>query len=395
MKASATAVFTLLLAAAAGAQDQQLGARTKAMGGSYTAFEDDPVSVWLNPAGISTQTTAMSIAYQTYVTYPLHEEQAPGAITSGFSAEAETTFVDPAFIPSYLGFVFHLGGGESPMALGICYARPYHLNYSFDKVADPTQTVFTADSNVDQSFSRFRVAFGKDFRFAKSGESGWFTHLSAGAAVDIGYERWEFKSAARSASDNATGFGGGAGLLLGLFDDGESFKVNVGMAWQSPLRWDFSIDPDIAPAFNMPQQLNAGVTFYLLKGFPLRATVDVQWIEWSETADVALFDGRSEFEDVVNFSVGFEYRIEVAEKVSLFPRLGYRRFDAPWGDKDDLPMTGSFQLVLDTRAGEFNLATFGIGVGWTAEDGKVRSVDLGADAGGDSYSFALGFNYEF
>ena len=326
----------------------------------------------------------MSIAYQTYVTYPLHEEQAPGAITSGFSAEAETTFVDPAFIPSYLGFVFHLGGGESPMALGICYARPYHLNYSFDKVADPTQTVFTADSNVDQSFSRFRVAFGKDFRFAKSGESGWFTHLSAGAAVDIGYERWEFKSAARSASDNATGFGGGAGLLLGLFDDGESFKVNVGMAWQSPLRWDFSIDPDIAPAFNMPQQLNAGVTFYLLKGFPLRATVDVQWIEWSETADVALFDGRSEFEDVVNFSVGFEYRIEVAEKVSLFPRLGYRRFDAPWGDKDDLPMTGSFQLVLDTRA-----------VGWTAEDGKVRSVDLGADAGGDSYSFALGFNYEF
>ncbi len=31
--------------AAALAQDQQLGARTKAMGGSYTAFEDDPVSV--------------------------------------------------------------------------------------------------------------------------------------------------------------------------------------------------------------------------------------------------------------------------------------------------------------------------------------------------------------
>ena len=40
---------------AVSAQDQQLGARTKAMGGSYTAFEDDPVSIWLNPAGIATQ----------------------------------------------------------------------------------------------------------------------------------------------------------------------------------------------------------------------------------------------------------------------------------------------------------------------------------------------------
>ncbi len=34
------------------AQDQQMGARTKGMGGSYTAFEDDPVSVFLNPASL-------------------------------------------------------------------------------------------------------------------------------------------------------------------------------------------------------------------------------------------------------------------------------------------------------------------------------------------------------
>jgi len=47
-------VLTLSLAVAASrseAQDQQVGARTKAMGGSYTAFEDDPVSIWLNPGG--------------------------------------------------------------------------------------------------------------------------------------------------------------------------------------------------------------------------------------------------------------------------------------------------------------------------------------------------------
>ena len=55
----------LLLTSPLSAQDQQIGARTKAMGGSYTAFEDDPVSVWLNPAGIANQITQMSASYQT------------------------------------------------------------------------------------------------------------------------------------------------------------------------------------------------------------------------------------------------------------------------------------------------------------------------------------------
>jgi hypothetical protein len=40
-----TLTALLALSAGAWAQDQQVGARAKAMGGSYTAFEDDPVSV--------------------------------------------------------------------------------------------------------------------------------------------------------------------------------------------------------------------------------------------------------------------------------------------------------------------------------------------------------------
>ena len=45
MKTTMTFATLLAFASPASAQDQQLGARTKAMGGSYTAFEDDPVSV--------------------------------------------------------------------------------------------------------------------------------------------------------------------------------------------------------------------------------------------------------------------------------------------------------------------------------------------------------------
>jgi hypothetical protein len=395
MKTGLTLIILSSLAAAASAQDQQLGARTKAMGGSYTAFEDDPVSIWLNPAGIATQLTSASLAYQTYVTYPLHEKRAPGTTTITTTAGAESTFVDPAFVPSYLGVVFHVKGGDTPMAIGICYAQPYHLNYSFDQISDPTQTTFTPDSNVDQSFARFRVALAMDFRLKAPGAPGFFTHLSAGAGLDLGYEHWEFKSATRNASDSATGVGGGIGLLLGLYDDTEELRVNFGVAWQSAIRWNFSIDPDILPAFDWPQQVNAGATFYLLKGFPLRATIDFQWIEWSGTADVPLFPGKKEFRDAFNYSVGFEYRIEVADKVNLYPRLGYRRFAAPWSDKNNLPMVSDFKLVLNTKGSAFNIITLGGGVSWSSDDGKVRSVDLGADVGGDAFTIAFGINYEF
>ncbi len=395
MNAACTAAVLAALAAPAFAQDQQLGARTKAMGGSYTAFEDDPVSVWLNPAGIATQNTSMAIAYQTYTTYPLHREKASGSTTVTFSADAESTFVDPAFIPSYLGFVFHVGEPDSGMAVGICYARPYHLNYSFDQVNDPFQTVFEPDSNVDQSFSRFRVAFAKDFRFAETGQPGWFNHLSAGLGLDAGYERWEFKSTTQDASDNATGYGFGLGLLLGVYDNTETFKANLGLAYQSAISWDFNIDPDIFPAFDWPEQLNVGATFYLLRGLPLRTTVDAQWIGWSETADEPLFAGREEFEDVVNLSFGAEYRVELGGNLRLYPRAGYRLFDAPWADENDLPLTSNFQLFLDTEDEAFNIVTVGAGLGWTSDHGKSRSVDVAADFGGDAYNLALGFTYEF
>src|SRR5688572_32972781 len=102
MKAIAHLAILLAAAAAAEAQDQQLGARAKAMGGSYTAFEDDPVLIWLNPAGIATQPDQGSIQYQTYTAYTRHEDPGPGpADPPVFSVEAESVLPDPEFVPAY------------------------------------------------------------------------------------------------------------------------------------------------------------------------------------------------------------------------------------------------------------------------------------------------------
>jgi len=399
MKGVLGAVFLSLAGAlAASAQDQQLGARTKAMGGSYTAFQDDPLLVWLNPAGIATQPDQMSIAYQTYTAYPKRESTGPGN-TPIFDTRGEAILPDPVIIPSYIGFVFQVGSAESPMALGVGFARPYNLDYSLDEVLTPSQTVFEPRFEVAESLSRFRVAFAKDFRFRAKGDAGFFSHLALGLGGDIGYEQWRFSTPPGDPRGERRGasaaLGGGAGLLLGLYDDPDAFTIHLGAAYQSPVHFDFTVDPDRMPAFDMPQQVNVGLTLYLNQDFPLRVTFDTQFIQWSETAQDPFFSNAETFRDSVNYSVGLEYRIPVLETLRLYPRLGYRRFQAPWEDKDNLPSTAGFKLVLDTQDSDFNIVTFGVGLSWTTESRKVRSLDIAGDAGGDALNVAMGYTHEF
>ena len=166
----------LLPAATAFAQDQQVGARTKAMGGSYTAFEDDPVSIWLNPGGIATQTDAGIINYQTYTLYDLKT----GNAGSASGTQSTLGWSDPAFLPSYMGVTFQLGTSEAPQALGICMATPFRMRlvyqpYDFTTGSSSPNPGLT----VDQSFYRIRSAYARDFRFKPE---GLFTHRRSASA---------------------------------------------------------------------------------------------------------------------------------------------------------------------------------------------------------------------
>jgi len=392
-----------LLPAAALAQDQQVGARTKAMGGSYTAFEDDPVSVWLNPSGISTQPDALAVAYQTYTTY---EVEFNSTVFTGADPEthASTDWNDPALIPSYLGVVFQVGTAENPHAFGFCFTSPYKLRFPVSRTDDDD----IAGATFEQVFYRFRAAYGHDLRFRPPGEEGAFTHLSVGLAVDIGISRIAFREfspdilpgGALDLDLTDTGVGGGAGLLLGLFDNTRNFKVNLGAAYQSQVNFRFASSPTFATQFDWPDQVQAGLTVYLLDGLPLRLTVDAQRIGWGGATQESTQPDGNDFEDVTNFSVGLEYRLKVpaiSEKLSFYPRAGYRRFDAPWDttDKQQLPAIRSRRMIIDTEDDVFNVWSVGLGLGWTGEGGKVRSIDLAFDRGADENGIAMGFSLEF
>ncbi|MBI2898611.1 MAG: hypothetical protein HYY17_00330 [Planctomycetes bacterium] len=385
-------VWLWVLSSAAFAQDQQVGARAKAMGGSYTAFEDDPVSVWLNPAGIATQPSAAGLDYQSYTMYELNISE------TVFSSQAATGWSDPALIPSYLGAVFQLGSGDVEHAVGLCFSAPFRTKYAFYDVATDLLTDMT------QEYYRFRAAYAYDFRLKPRDKSGFLNHISVGGGIDLALTSVRIDQLATEASTtepfsestSAVGVGGGLGILIGLFDNTTNFKVNLGVAYQSRAGYDFPIQQSVVPQFDWPNQVNAGATFYLLEGQPLRLTFDLQWIDWDgATDDSNLKDfGSDDFRDVFNYSAGAEFRIKVSEKVRLFPRAGFRIFEAPWSDEEALPSIGWHLLFIETKKSRFTIFTFGLGVAWRTESGKEWKVDVAGDVGGDAPGFAFGFTLE-
>ena len=80
------------------------------------------------------------------------------------------------------------------MAIGICYSRPYQINYAADEIFDTLQTTFEPDSSIEQSLARFRIAFAYDLRLREPGEPGFFQHLAFGVGLDVGFVNWKFEN---------------------------------------------------------------------------------------------------------------------------------------------------------------------------------------------------------
>jgi hypothetical protein len=371
------------------AQDFQVGSRAKGMGGSYTAFEDDPVSIWLNPAGIARQNSLTAcIHYQTFTQFEVERDQG----FTGTTGRPEAGMTDPPIIPSFAGVITPFGSAGNH-SLAFALVRPFENRLVYDFPAAPAQS-----AQVDQQFWRFRLAYGFD---AKLGEEAvWFPHVSFGMAFDIAYSRFSFKSFSAlgividDIADTNTIPGGGAGILLGVYDDRDSFRLDIGAAYQSRVDFSFQQNEAVFASWDWPDMLNAGFTIYLF-GQVLKLTADVQWIGWGLATQDSTMPGVPSLESSLNFSVGVEYEIYLGGNIWIMPRAGFRSYDAPWSDPSNLPAISQTRLNIATKKGRFSIFTAGFGFRWQVPGGNFRGVDVGVELLGDVTNYSVGYTHLF
>ncbi len=398
-RALAVVVAVIVTAAAAQAQDFQVGSRAKAMGGSYTAFGDDPVAIWTNPAGTATQNSQVAVTYQSFTEYEFGHLS--DTIIFPTQGDPKQGLLDPPITPSFLGVVVRLGEGDTEMAASFAYIRPFQIKYVYD-FFDPIDSTQNLITQTDQQFSRIRAAYGISFRLS---DSPFLKTLAIGAGVDFVYTHYKevdqspiAGSGSQTFEDSETAIGYGLGLLMTAYQD-DSFRVDFGAAYNSGVHFNFSLDPKIYPVWDYPALASGGFAFYVGEGYPLRFTLDAQWVGWKRAISEP-DPGYDHFRNTYSYSAGSEYRFKVGEKHRLFARMGVKSYDTPWKDKGNLPAVGASQLDIKTKGDRIEILTLGAGLYWTRKtaEGDIRSsgIDFAVELFGETrYLFGLSYTYQF
>lgn len=381
---AAVALAVVLAAASASAQDFQVGSRAKGMGGSYSSFDEDPVSIWLNPAGIAGGPARLAVDYQTFTQYEIQDT----GLSLGSVGQPETGLLDPPIIPSFLGFMTPIHQGETDfLQFGVAMIRPFQNRLTYVNGATRIQT--------EQQFSRFRFAGAYENRSAEG--QGFLHSFAVGVGLDVGFSAYEEndEAGALDRRDTDTRFGFGAGIQVGVYTNQENFQVDFGVAYQSSVDFTFQIDDVFFPVWDWPDMVSGGFTVKLLDRMDLRLTVDVQFIRWDAATKNDLTGAGQNFQDALNWSFGVEYYVRITETVALLPRAGVRIYDAPWDNTAQLPAIGLNVLSIATQQERFVIGTVGFTIQWVDEGNRVRAFDVGAELGGDAPNFSFGYRHDF
>lgn len=391
-------LLCLVFPSASVAQDFQVGARAKAMGGSYTAFGDDPVAVWTNPAGTATQSSQLAVTYQSFVQYEF--EKIPDDVPTDLVGEAEQGLLDPPISPSFLGVVVQMGNPDLEMAASLAYIRPFQIKYVYEYNDIALGQLFT---QTDQQFTRLRASFAVSKKLSQG--PGFLTQAAVGAGADYVYTKYKeidqspdplAESLIYEDSESAAGWG--AGLLVTAYES-DSFRADLGAAWNSGVDFNFDLGNAVYPVWDWPALASAGLAFYLGESYPLRLTADAQWIGWKET--VGKPDPTMEgFDDTLSFSLGAEHRFTLSESKRLYARAGFKSYDTPWGDEDDLPAVGLSRLKIETQGDRVEILTLGLGFYWTRKtfegEKRMSGIDLAVELFGETeFLMGAGFTYMF
>ena len=373
-----TAISATSLYATNGHQLSAIGAYQSGMAGAVTAAPYDASTAVSNPAGMALIGTRTDFSFQTF--FPSR--------TTSFAGGGETGGGSNWYLVPAIGWtaptddrhdLFFGGGMYGVSGMGVDYdtvRAPFVENPPFNFDAG------TAQAHIYSQYQFWKMAptvawkkgnlalgFALNLDYQAFGFENYYTGTIGGVNAQGGYDLSEMQG--------AMGFGAAVGFIytpVPAFSIGASYTSKQ---YFTDFKWRLSandvVDPVVGPnqdgiytmELDFPQQAAVGIAVRPVRSFLW--TLDVKWIQYSDTYDVVYlkgtFAGGNEaalnfgWDDVWVYATGFQF--DITPKFAI--RLGYNHSTSPI-KTEDVENNIAFPAIVEDRvAGGF---TYRLGRHW-------------------------------
>lgn len=294
-----------------GFQQNQHGARAKAMGGAFTAVANDPSAIYWNGAGL-TQLKGTQIMLGTHLL-------TPSSTFRGIFPSTDYSYMETQlFTPSHF-FASH--NFDNGLAIGLGFTTPYGsgTKWSEDWIGRYISTETKLQTFVLMPTIAYEIFDG--FSLSAS-----FIYSFANVLIERMIPQYPFSGDAKISleGDESFAYGYNFGLMykpVDWFTVGASFRSEVEYGFEgtatatgAPQLIDRFPKGDISATLVTPMNLVGGIAVDVTERFKLSA--DYQWVGWSsydvlavEFADYPDISSPRDYEDTYIVRFGGEYKV--------------------------------------------------------------------------------------
>lgn len=296
---------------AGGFQQNQHGARAKAMGGAFTAVASDPSAIYWNGAGL-TQLKGTHLMLGTHLL-------TPSSTFRGIAPSKEYSFMETQlFTPSHF-FASH--NFDNGLAIGLGFTSPYGSGTKWSE--DWTGRYITTETKLQTFILMPTVAYEIFDGFSLSAS---FIYSWANVLIERMIPQYPFTGDAKISleGDESFAYGYNFGLMFKPVDwlsIGGSFRSEVEYGFEgsatatgSPQLIDRFPKGDISATLVTPMNIVGGIAVDVTDRFKLSA--DYQFVGWSSYDELAVdfadypdISSPREYEDTYIVRFGSSYQL--------------------------------------------------------------------------------------
>lgn len=286
-------LFTVVLFAfsnivfAGGFQQNQHGARAKALGGAFTALANDPSAIYWNGAGL-TQLSGTKVMLGTHLLFP-------ATTFRGVAPSKDYSFMESQmFTPTHL-FASH--NFDNGLAIGLGFTQPYGSGTKWSE--DWLGRYISTETKLQTFILMPTVAYEFFDGFSLSAS---FIYSFANVLIERMIPQYPFEGDAKISleGDDTFAFGYNFGLMykpVDWFTVGGSFRSEVEYGFEgtatttgAPQLASRFPQGDISAELTTPMNIVGGIAVNVTNDLTLSA--DYQWVGWSsyDVLDVDFVD---------------------------------------------------------------------------------------------------------